>query len=142
MNVKLLRRIQKHILAEPKRFRMLDWIEKQTATDPTYIADDSERVSFPKCGTVACIGGWAVLLSKKKPSRTHYEGFRAAKLLGLNRPHGHLDRVRSTDSERLFFTEAWPIDFSMKFNRAKTPEDRARIAAKRIDHFIKTKGAE
>jgi hypothetical protein len=142
MNVKLLRTIQRHILAEPKRFRMLDWIEKQTPTDPTYIADDSERVSFPKCGTVACIGGWAVLLSKKKPSETGYEGYRAAKILGLNRPTGIIDRAASVDSERLFFTDVWPIDFAVKFRLAKTPEGRARIAAKRIDHFIATKGAE
>jgi hypothetical protein len=56
MNVKLLRRIQKHILAEPKRLDMGNFIVRKSD-------GLGSLVRFPKCGTVGCIAGWAVTLS-------------------------------------------------------------------------------
>lgn len=43
MNIRLLRRIQEKILAEPENFNMRTWT----------------------CGTAHCIGGWACVLSGK-----------------------------------------------------------------------------
>ena len=43
-------------------------------------------------------------------------------------------------SDRLFFVDYWPGKFA--YNKAKTKKAKAEIAAKRIEHFIKTGGAE
>jgi hypothetical protein len=49
MNVKLLRKVAKHILAEPKRWGFM-W-RLHTTDSP--------------CGTQACIGGWTELLGEQ-----------------------------------------------------------------------------
>jgi hypothetical protein len=126
MNVKLLRRIQKHILAEPKRLDMGHFIARKS--------DGSGLVvRFPQCGTVACIAGWAVTLStKEKLDYRRIEG-RARQLLGITQ----------TQAKNLFFDSNWPQQFAERLGLTE-PQTKAhaRITAKRIDHFLKTKGAE
>lgn len=134
MNVRLLRKIQKHILAEPKRYNQNVTIE----TDQDEIRDVNGGV--PKCGTMACIGGWAYILSRVRPN--------------LDFTFDHLGKARRelkiTDeqADRLFdsvasgCTNYWPKKYADAYLKAKTPAGRARAAARRIDHFIKTKGAE
>jgi len=87
LNVKLLNRIKKHIIAEPKRYNQNIWGRQ-------VIGEDA-----PACGTQGCIAGWAVFLSFPKsrwhefihkfaPSRARevYEISRRARiLLGLTR---------------------------------------------------------
>ena len=54
MNTRLLRKVQKHILEEPRRLNMdiiLD--DRVSARDP----------KNPPCGTVGCIAGWAIVLA-------------------------------------------------------------------------------
>jgi hypothetical protein len=58
MNVKLLRKIQKHILEEPRRLDMDVVLVKDI--DPASWRD------APPCGTVGCIAGWACALSGKR----------------------------------------------------------------------------
>jgi hypothetical protein len=65
INVKLLRKVRRHILAEPKRVNMGRFI---------YRKED--------CGTVACIAGWAVTLSGEE--LPYHISARAEELLGLN----------------------------------------------------------
>jgi hypothetical protein len=125
MNVRLLRKIQKHILAEPRRFAM-------GIVDKRGIAGDSERIKpdeynafnpyedgqkFPDCGTMGCIMGWGRILGGRK-----YD--------------------RSQMWNKLCSASSWPERFRASYKRAKTPLTRARIAARRIDHFIATKGME
>lgn len=129
INVRLLRKIQKHILEEPRRYDQNLWrIEVDPATNP-------ER---PPCGTMACIGGWATALSGKE--RDSYLGWDVAmRLLGLTREQA--DRLFDT-VEKGTDLNKWPKKFVTAYLKAKTPRDRARVAVRRIDHFIKTKGAE
>jgi hypothetical protein len=127
MNVKLLRKVKRRILAEPKRLYMT-----------SYLAFDRDVVDrpMPKCGTVGCIAGWACIIAMPKLSpqeiwRQFAVGFKAMELLGL------------TDEEkfRLFEPGAWP----KQFERGTSDDGKkktAEVAAARIEHFIKTKGKE
>jgi hypothetical protein len=135
MNVKLLRKIQKHILAEPARYEQNAII---TIGAPGAMCVAANRL-YPQCGTIACIGGWAILLTAKrrlKTSRYSLNYLTLGKLLGVKK-----SQIAKLVSYTDYATE-WPDHFADKYNQAETPKARARIAAQRIDHFIKTKGAE
>lgn len=134
MNVKLLRKIQKHILAEPRRL------------DMQYIYTPRQaRKAEPPCGTVCCIAGWAIYL-KHKGKVVPYDGIflksikdetvmgapAAEKILSINK----------TQKDNLFFMWGWPEKFRKLYDKAKTAKTRAKIASERIDLFIATKGAE
>lgn len=130
LNVRLLRKIQKHILEEPRRFFM-DWfIAKGTPgkKDLTAIGNwtavcDLSSVT-PPCGTAACIAGWVNLFRKHDP--TDHDA--AARELGLELGQQH----------RVFNVMYWPELFRYSYTKAKTPQTRAKIAAERIEHLIKT----
>jgi hypothetical protein len=127
LNVKLLRKIKKHILKEPRRFFMYDVIQTGQPRKETYTDDRGKQVKFPSCGTAACIAGWACVLNQAPVSMREAEY-----LLGINGQEG----------TNLFLVDFWPQPFQDKFNNAKTGIVRAKIAAARIDHFIQTKGAK
>lgn len=139
MNVELLEKVKQHILEEPKRFFMEDFILEAPAGSAVKL-DDVTR-TMPSCGTAACIAGWAVILSHggALPSGTRLGCFtEACNLLGFK-----LDKFQdSEEADRLFVTSDWPSLYRQAYLNAKTVEDKAQIAANRIDHFIKTKGAE
>jgi len=116
MNVKLLRKIKRHILAQPKRFDM-NFIGTRDMK-----SFKPNRV--PECGTIGCIAGWACALSGKK-----FSGRIARNLLGLD----------YDQTERLFYDN--PKGFRGMW-RGDGKAATAKLAAKRIDLFIKTKGAE
>ena len=60
LNVKLLNKVKEHILAEPKRLRMEDWIVIKDKISAAQLADN--MIDFADCGTVGCIAGWTVML--------------------------------------------------------------------------------
>ena len=62
---------------------------------------------------------------------------RAAKELGLG-----FELSQDTNAGRLFFDNEWPEKFQAALAEAKTPLQRAEVAVKRIEHFIKTNGKE
>jgi hypothetical protein len=126
MNVELLRRIQKHILAEPKRLDMGNFIVRKSD-------GLGSLVRFPKCGTVGCIAGWAVTLSTKEKLNYKRIEDRARQLLGITQTQGN----------KLFFDGNWPPQLADRLCQAR-PQTKAhaRITAERIDLFVKTKGAE
>lgn len=122
MNTRLLRKVQKHILEEPKRVWMGEWkiVGKQNIK--------YWELSPPACGTVACISGWAAILNGKPE-----DAYSATDILELNRD----------EASRLFFEVHWPEHFHRAIASApvQSPE-YAKVVSDRIDHFIKTKGAE
>ena len=130
MNVKLLRKVAKHILAEPTRLVMGNWLLKKGYEDIEAIEyGEFGSRPFPKCGTAGCIAGWTCELSGKGKVKHH--DLVAKRLLGLNK----------RESERLFLPDQWPAEFERGYNddgRKKTAE----VAVARIEHFIKTKGKE
>lgn len=133
MNVKLLRKVKKHILEEPRRFAMGTWLKKYT---PGTLIDEPDSEAFvtrrvPACGTVGCIAGWTVDLTGGKSNRAAFESTARRRL-----------EISPTKSTRLFYTYAWPQKFLDRYLNANTKQTRAKIAAERIEHFISTKGAE
>lgn len=130
MNISLLRKVQRAILKHPDQFDMGWWFQ-----DKLSIRD--KRVDAGGCGTAGCIGGWAIHIHKQckklvDAKKCFYQGSIPATLLSLN----------DGEADRLFVDDFWPIRFRLRYQNGKTPLTRAKAAAARIDHFIKTKGAE
>lgn len=128
MNVRLLRKIKKHILAEPRRFVMWAWLrEKETSGDTfTSDANDNRQVKFAKCGTAACIAGWTCILAGDKHPYDHEESAR------------ELLEVDEQQSKSLFILDRWPEEFRYPYQKAVGQRTMVKIAANRIEHFIKT----
>ena len=128
MNIALLRKVQKEILARPDQFNMDGWF-KQSA---------SNGFRAGGCGTAGCIGGWGLALTLRPKTK---------RLDRLN-PVQNIETFRDLfgltleQAERLFYEDEWPLEF--KWFELYRPDNltAARLASKRIDHFIKTKGEE
>lgn len=122
MNIKLLRKVQKEILKEPRRFDMQSWFE---------------RNSISPCGTTACIGGFAVALSNRWTRLK-----RGERLMNVEgRATIYLD-IEGFMGPRLFFISNWPERLKYAYLTAGSPLKRAKVAVKRIDLFIKSGGKE
>ena len=124
MNVRLLRKIAKVIQEKPREFSIVTWHRnKSVGFDKAilYEVPEEKRVS---CRTTHCIAGWAQVLS---PDHNCHEAAPddAQRLLGIT----------DYEASRLFYGYNWPKGFGgLRAN--------AKQAAARIEHFIKTKGAE
>lgn len=119
MNVELLRRVQKQILDEPRQFDMDGWFTQSIWRGK----------AIPNCGTAACIGGWAIALSKRMtPSEASLSTTRieetASRILDLT--YG--------EAKRLFMFARWPLQFQIQ------PSNNVKQAVDRIEHFIVTHG--
>lgn len=153
MNVELLEKVKQAIVENSDSFDM---------DEGAFLCDAVAVSEIHPCFTEACIAGWAVFLTEGKvPTQSwslHYdddgkeeEGIkeRAQRMLGLTRH----------EADRLFLLEGqtfndnhWPRKFENRLIRGGlrkgvvlTPEQRknnAAVAIERIDHFIKTGGAE
>jgi hypothetical protein len=141
MNVRKLRKLQKWILAEPRRYRQ-DW----WGWTGNSLAIQEQN---PPCGTVACLAGNTALM----------EGYKAPSQINgrfecMISPRGATVRIDRTAKRILGLTEdqrdrlfgigphSWPAKLWFEYRAAKTLEERAAVAVRRIDHFIKTKGRE
>src|SRR5271170_7179975 len=94
MNTELLLKVKQHILEEPSRLIMGDWL---MAYPPGLnIRDFAARITVPSCGTVGCIAGWVCELGGVEQARS-YTSLRAAQLLDIS----------SEDARRLFHRERW-----------------------------------
>lgn len=134
LNVKLLRKIQKHITEEPRRFFMSWFIAKadtQEEWSDLAASEDDLSKEPPPCGTAACIAGWANLLTRG-PKDEVSNTARATRILGIE-----LVDYTKTPLHPLFDSQGWPTPFARNYNKAKTPKQRAKIACQRIDHLIK-----
>ena len=153
--IRTLRWIEKQILEEPKRFNM-DLVTEQHPFEAVRNDDD-----LPQCGTVACIAGWyaikksgklvneRLLIWDENSSRYKAEkfklwiyalppGFRGDEMDYAQKKMGLTDGEASA----LFHTDSWPDSFRNSYNNAQCSGNRkmlARIAARRIEHFIKTR---
>jgi hypothetical protein len=144
INVKLLREVKKMILEEPRRLDMDTWASNARE----YGTPKDER---PPCGTVACIAGWTAILDyvgsrgkmpkgKALINLSDNAEATAQELLGLTSEQAA--RLFDSPAERWFSKNLWPQKFVDAYLAAKTPQQRARVTASRIEHFIRTKGAE
>ena len=131
MNVELLRRIQKEILEEPLRINMDKW---------AYCPDETEDP--PPCGTVACIAGWAIALSRdlRGEDLVNYL-YLDVPACGIQ-PFGAAIGVLSlgfVEAGHLFFVGEWPKKFiDALTERLPGTPGYARVVSDRIDFFIDT----
>jgi hypothetical protein len=137
MNVKLLRKIQKHILAEPRRLNM-EWI----ATAAREVAVDK----IPPCGTICCISGWASVLSRPSVKLRVVEHF----LYNPKNKKSYAARdgmeklqIDQDQGLRLFYVSYWPPMLRNRFWDSKGNKQlEAALAVERIDLFIESEGKE
>lgn len=123
LNVELLKKVQQHITEEPKRY------------DQFAVVRES---SLAPCGTVACIAGWANVLSGSDPKSEEAQDLdKAAVRLGVETCY-ELFPEGFGCFHFLFDLEGWPSQFVREHEQAKTFKARAKAACKRIDYLIKT----
>lgn len=142
MQVKLLRQVKAHILDEPRRLHM------DHGLMPKYGKD------APACGTVGCIAGWTVVLANKKRTESAKATIKRLKIprsesLPRERSWSAIEDmateilgIRSSAAERLFYTWNWPNALVSAYRSASSAAERAKITARRIERFIRTKGQE
>ena len=135
LNVRLVRKIIRHILAEPLRY----WQQKVIDTGaPGELIGGSGGQRFAECGTVACIGGWAYLLSTTRPrlkwSSTLLLLDKGGKALGLSAYHQNILFSGSPRRE-------WPQPYARQYEAATTSRARARVACRLLEKVIDTKAA-
>lgn len=131
--VRLLRRVKKHILEEPRRFDMKDWVESSTVSP---------------CGTVACIAGWTLLLKLPPKERNMVlaepNAYTKRDMLTAGDRTMFLEHAENAlwldrdSSMRLFYDDIWPNGLDKAFDKARSRKARALVTADRIEHFIKT----
>lgn len=132
MNVKLLRKVQKFLLDEPRRFDMSNWIVDSDSYEANVLKP-------PPCGTMCCIGGAAIVIHDKiKLNHTGRDNFQYSI---FDKAIGTLELSRG-QGENLFAYANWPGKFAKAYVAAKTPLQRAKVGVARIEHFIKTNGAD
>ena len=107
MNVKLLRKVEKFLLDEPRRFDMSNWV-----------IDSNSKLARvlkpPPCGTMCCIAGAAVVIHEKiKLNHTDLTSV-------FGKSMGILD-LPQDQAERLFAARNWPSKFCAAYNTARTP---------------------
>lgn len=135
MNVDLLEEVKHHILEEPKRLNMR-WFGVRVEFNDVVALD-----RFPACGTVACIAGWAIILSKPglaKDGASFVEAMRSAEESGAV-----LLGITLGKAQRLFYTVEWPWAERWAYEEAERSNDfegMAKATAQRIDSFIVENG--
>jgi hypothetical protein len=100
LNVALLKKVKQHILDNPARLRMSNWIiNRKIAAESTYCKVSKHKFNFeikawdaksqpiPPCGTIGCIAGWTKIigdnLDPESPDLIGSYQRRAAELLGI-----------------------------------------------------------
>lgn len=132
MNKELLLKIKEQILREPKQFVMGTWFTPFPADSDG--GDLWDNIKVPNCGTAACIAGWAIALHEgKAPSEVTGAIIKAENY--LIKAENYLD-IEMEDAEDLFYADHWDNDLQDRWDFAKSLEERAQIAAERIDQFI------
>jgi hypothetical protein len=139
-NIKLLKQVRDAILKYPDQFEMRTWFS------------NLNEVEMPasRCGTAACIAGWAVTLDNKdfkgKPSLACDwidDDDRDVGVLGLAQKVLGITKKQAIN---LFLDENWPRKFrneygcliNENYEGKVTTKQFAEVAARRINHFIKT----
>jgi hypothetical protein len=133
---------------------LLKAVREKIATAPEAYDQGNEAYYDRRspCGTVACIGGWADILSAKNDEdrQRRMRGMvnldRAADELGLNGTDFYNEYSADIQTERaVLFTgdpdEHWPEPFRQQYWDAEGDSDPtavARVAVAYLDHIIST----
>jgi hypothetical protein len=148
VNVKLLQKVKQRILKSPKRFNMR-YYYISTKSGP--VQDMLER---PSCYTQVCIAGETLLqtrdvkINRKDGGLVRFDGAEADSVFFAQTAAERLE-LSEAQAVRLFNLSrwmpthlSWPERFDKAYRAAKTPQERAQVAADAIDDFIATDGWE
>jgi hypothetical protein len=143
--VRLLRKVQKFLIEEPRRFNMRYGIVSVNEITDERISTILEE---PPCGTMCCIAGAAYVVATNK-SLNHTEVTFSEILDGVYEK-ANVDFTDYRLFGKLFYIEsqhgrvkgAWPKFYEDAYLTAKTPLERACVGVARIEHFIATDGRE
>jgi hypothetical protein len=133
--VRMLRKVQRFLMEEPRRFNMREGVVSSTA-----IKDQLEQ---PPCGTACCIAGAIYILGNSVALHGQHIGF-----IVIEHYAAAQFNLRGSLASRLFFynsglpDERWPNFYANAYQAAQTPLERACIGVARIEHFIATDGQE
>ena len=100
--VEKLLQVKQHILEEPNRLVMSDWVKQGSRLR------DYEAYVEPPCGTAACIAGWVCVLNRQKESAGPYT---AVSILNDG-------SYSDTDNyfDHLFYVSSWDSDLQKRFH--------------------------
>lgn len=125
MNISLLTDVKYNILAVPETFDIREWL--------------TDNINAP-CETTGCIAGHAVaVVNSAKSLRQLSEEFYKLDIPAMAMAALEL---KYEQKQRLFYIMHWPIKFQTAYIERNNAEHHAQVTADRIDHFIKTNGAE
>lgn len=130
LNIELFKKVRRKIKSVPESYNQ---------------KTDAEPDRRSPCGTAACIGGWADILSA--PTKAERDRRmagdvslnRAARALGLKGRDFYAE-IR-TERAVLFDgrpEKTWPKPFSDQWRRSRTKAARAAVAVAYLDHIIET----
>ena len=128
LNVKLLAKVKKAIMAHPQNTDMSVWVCHQ---------DD-----IAECGTVGCIAGWIAaegnIHKLRKLPMPSFLDWNASNWAGLKirRQAVELLNIDVFTAETLFVTDNWPDKLRMEYNSTNDRKKQARTMCKAIDWFI------
>lgn len=133
-----LRRVKRTILKHPQLLDMETWVNGK----------------IRGCGTVACIAGHLALdQGWRVRMRRDDAGYVSVEVVPRSLPAPLRDRMFSRAlseastlflgvdhecADRLYFVGYWPTRFRERYRDAVVNDDRARVTADRIEHFIQT----
>lgn len=111
-----------------------------------FFADHVAGRRIPNCGTAACIGGWVIALSHRLKPKIASQAVTHLLIHPANKAKEIL-QITPIQADRLFLASLWPESFQnpskfVPFDDAGTPNQNAKLAARRIEHFIRTGGKE
>jgi hypothetical protein len=149
-NVEALRRLKGLVLAEP---RMLSMEAYATAYGESEAAEANEDVEGgrPPNDTTMCLAGlfyWSQLVEEDGlPPNAPLDSELIREL--NNKAHDVAQAglgLRPNEAMRLFYLPdcdgdtAWPAEYARDYEAARTPEERGRVTANRIEVFIVSRG--
>ena len=140
MNIPMLKKVRAAILKRPGQFDMGSFFDTKLSFFPDGSPSVTQNPSH--CGTAACIGGWAVHLSKGRKRLLDTRNEERNGEFDVVDESSEILHLNKDQSTRLFCTSEWPQELRDKYHNSATAKIRANVAADRIDHFIKTKGRE
>lgn len=134
MNVEKMRLIGQDILAEPRRFNMLEWLAKIVTPFDAMLKGHSIK-NRPPCGTAVCYAGaWALRELGVDPGEASLEKW------GYEPAEACADDL-DLPNQRLFFTQRWPRRLEFEDN-AGTKAYAKYFVNVVLEDYIKTNGWE
>lgn len=116
MNAEKLEQVAQAIEANPDHFIMSQWV----------------------CGTTGCIAGWTCLIAECGKNEPNVEMFKHVDVDTAFSEAGEILDLSPQEKKSLFYATSWPSMFQKDWHDATTKKCRAKCAAARIRHLIKT----